>query len=192
MNYMNISWSVTSFNPLGLPFNSLLFPFFFIHFISISITLMTIILWRLVILTKMYNNSPPFPNNHGLQISCLIVESFPLTPKWFLIPSQCSWTTLWSNSTYFRLNTTTIYLHLMSKVHQKSCIRFTKPMLDFLYSNAIPVATPLWPSVGVKPNTWKSWGFGVLRDSRMFRAQQQGPKHLNKRCSWCRWKGLET
>jgi hypothetical protein len=32
------------------------------------------------------------------------------------------------------------------------------------------VATPLWPSVGVKPNTWKSWRFGVLRDSRMFRA----------------------
>jgi hypothetical protein len=27
------------------------------------------------------------------------------------------------------------------------------------------VATPLWPSVGVKPNTWKSLGFGVLRDS---------------------------
>ncbi len=24
------------------------------------------------------------------------------------------------------------------------------------------VATPLWPSVGVKPNTRKSWGFGVL------------------------------
>jgi hypothetical protein len=34
------------------------------------------------------------------------------------------------------------------------------------------VATPLWPSVGVKPNTWKSWGFGVLRDSQMFRAEQ--------------------
>jgi len=32
------------------------------------------------------------------------------------------------------------------------------------------VATLTWPSVGVKPNTWKSWGFGVLRDSRMFRA----------------------
>jgi hypothetical protein len=30
--------------------------------------------------------------------------------------------------------------------------------------------------VGVKPNTWKKWGFGVLRDSRMFRARQQGPK----------------
>jgi len=47
------------------------------------------------------------------------------------------------------------------------------------------VATPLWPSVGVKPNTWKSWRFGVLRDSRMFRAQQQGPKHLALGCSWC-------
>jgi len=40
------------------------------------------------------------------------------------------------------------------------------------------VATLTWPSVGVKPNTWKSWGFGVLRDSRMFRARQQDPKHL--------------
>jgi len=54
------------------------------------------------------------------------------------------------------------------------------------------VATPLWPSVGVKPNTWKSWRFGVLRDSRMFRARQQGPKHLALGCSWCHWKGLET
>jgi hypothetical protein len=26
---------------------------------------------------------------------------------------------------------------------------------------------------------------GVLRDSRMFRAQQQGPKHLALGCSWC-------
>jgi hypothetical protein len=54
------------------------------------------------------------------------------------------------------------------------------------------VATPLWPSVGVKPNTWKSRGFGVLRDSRMFRAQQQGPKHLALKRSWCHWKGLEV
>jgi hypothetical protein len=46
--------------------------------------------------------------------------------------------------------------------------------------------------VGVKPNTWRSWGFGVLRDSRMFRAQQQGAKHLALTCSWCHWKGLET
>jgi hypothetical protein len=27
------------------------------------------------------------------------------------------------------------------------------------------VATLLWPSVRVKPNTWKKWGFWVLRDS---------------------------
>jgi hypothetical protein len=54
------------------------------------------------------------------------------------------------------------------------------------------VATPLWPSVGVKPNTWKSWELGVLRDSRMFRARQQGPKQFALRRSWCHWKGLET
>ncbi len=51
------------------------------------------------------------------------------------------------------------------------------------YTNTIiiithSVATLAWPSVGVKPNTWKSWRFGVLRDSRMFRARQQGAKHL--------------
>jgi hypothetical protein len=33
---------------------------------------------------------------------------------------------------------------------------------------------------------------GVLQDSRMFRARQQGSKHLALECSWCRWKGLET
>jgi hypothetical protein len=59
-------------------------------------------------------------------------------------------------------------------------------------SSTLSVATLLWPSVGVKPNTWKKWGFGVLQDSRMFRAQQQGPKHLALRCSWCHWKGLEA
>jgi hypothetical protein len=45
-----------------------------------------------------------------------------------------------------------------------------------MVSAAPTVATLTWPSVGVKPNTWKSWGFGVLRDSRMFRARQQGAK----------------
>jgi hypothetical protein len=57
---------------------------------------------------------------------------------------------------------------------------------------SINVATLLWPSVGVKPNTWKKRGFGVLRDSRMFKARQQGAKHLALGCSWCRWKDLET
>jgi hypothetical protein len=35
-------------------------------------------------------------------------------------------------------------------------------------------------------------GVGVLRDSRMFRARQQGAKHLALGCSWCHWKALET
>jgi len=61
------------------------------------------------------------------------------------------------------------------------------------YTNVTPtVATPLWPSVGVKPNTWKSWRLRVFRDSRMFRARQQGAKHLALGCSWCHWKILET
>ncbi len=38
----------------------------------------------------------------------------------------------------------------------------------------------------------QSWGFGVLRDSRMFRVRQQRPKHLSLGCSWCHWKGLEA
>jgi hypothetical protein len=58
-----------------------------------------------------------------------------------------------------------------------------------IYLEFVPargVATLLWPSVGVKPNTWKKRGFGVLRDSRMLRARQQGAKHLALGCSWCR------
>jgi hypothetical protein len=71
----------------------------------------------------------------------------------------------------------------------------TIPIIDMLGLKLIQsrtVATLTWPSVGVKPNTWKSWGFGVLRDSRVFRAQQQDPKHLALGCSWCHWKGLEA
>ncbi len=63
---------------------------------------------------------------------------------------------------------------------------------DVYEAGRCSVATLLWPSVGVKPNTWKKRGFGVLRASRMFRARQQGPKHLALRCSWCHWKGLEA
>jgi hypothetical protein len=59
-------------------------------------------------------------------------------------------------------------------------------------NNINVVATPLWPSVGGEAQHFQSWGFGVLRDSRMFRVQQQGPKHLALMCSWCHWKGLEA
>ncbi len=64
--------------------------------------------------------------------------------------------------------------------------------MKFLLHMQFNLSQPHFGRVGVKPNTWKSWGFGVLRDSRMFRAQQQGPKHLALKCSWCHWKGLET
>jgi hypothetical protein len=45
---------------------------------------------------------------------------------------------------------------------------------------------------GGEAQHFQSWGFGVLSDSRMFRIQQQGPKHLTLRFSWCHWKGLEA
>jgi hypothetical protein len=36
------------------------------------------------------------------------------------------------------------------------------------------VATPLWPSVGVKPNTWKSWRFRVLRTPECLELDSKG------------------
>jgi hypothetical protein len=51
---------------------------------------------------------------------------------------------------------------------------------------------PTLGEVGGWNSPSQSWGFGVLRDSRMFRVRQQGPKHLTLRCSWCHWKGLEA
>jgi hypothetical protein len=44
-------------------------------------------------------------------------------------------------------------------------VSLTKSLKNHFDSQRCCVATPLWPSVGVKPNTWKSWGFGILRDS---------------------------
>ncbi len=54
------------------------------------------------------------------------------------------------------------------------------------------VAPLLCSSVGGEAQHLEKLGVGILRDSRMFRARQQGEKHLALRCSWCRWKGLET
>jgi hypothetical protein len=79
----------------------------------------------------------------------------------------------------------TLLASFLSRLLENIWVKLTFPY-------ALSVATLLWPSVGVKPNTWKKWGFGVLRDSRMFRARQQGPKHLALRCSWCHWKGIEA
>ncbi len=52
--------------------------------------------------------------------------------------------------------------------------------------------TPTLAKCGGEAQHLEKLGFGVLWDSRMFRAQQQGRKHLALGCSWCHWKGLET
>jgi len=51
---------------------------------------------------------------------------------------------------------------------------------------------PTLAKCGGEAQHFQSWGLGVLRDSRMFRVRQKGPKHLALRCSWCHWKGLEA
>jgi hypothetical protein len=42
----------------------------------------------------------------------------------------------------------------------------------------IQCRNPTLAKCGGEAQHLQSWGFGVLRDSRMFRARQQGPKHL--------------
>jgi len=44
---------------------------------------------------------------------------------------------------------------------------------------------PTLAKCGGEAQHFQSWGLGVLRDSRMFRVRQQGPKHLALRFSWC-------
>jgi len=51
---------------------------------------------------------------------------------------------------------------------------------------------PTLAKCGAEAQHFQSWGLGVLWDSRMFRAQQKGPKNLALKCSWCHWKGLEA
>jgi hypothetical protein len=56
----------------------------------------------------------------------------------------------------------------------------------------ITCRTPTLAKCGGEAQHLEKLGLGVLRDSRMFRARQQGAKHLALRCSWCHWKVLET
>jgi hypothetical protein len=52
--------------------------------------------------------------------------------------------------------------------------------------------TPTLAKCGGEAQHLEKLELGVLRDSQMFRARQQGEKHLALGCSWCHWKGLET
>jgi hypothetical protein len=45
--------------------------------------------------------------------------------------------------------------------------------------------TPTLAKCGGEAQHLEKLGFGVLRDSRMFRARQQGAKHLALGFSWC-------
>jgi hypothetical protein len=67
--------------------------------------------------------------------------------------------------------------------------------LDFRGDFQVKVSAcrnPTLAKCGGEAQHFQSWVFKVLRDSRMFRVRQQGPKHLALRCSWCHWKGLEA
>jgi hypothetical protein len=56
----------------------------------------------------------------------------------------------------------------------------------------IPCRNLTLAKCGGEAQHFQSWGFRVLRDSRMFGVLQQGLKHLALGCSWCHWKGLEA
>jgi hypothetical protein len=62
----------------------------------------------------------------------------------------------------------------------------------FVLAPNVLCRTPTLAKCGGEAQHLEKLGFGVLRDSRMFGARQQGEKHLALGCSWCHWKGLET
>jgi hypothetical protein len=70
-------------------------------------------------------------------------------------------------------------------------IHFLLCMKILLFSSLV-CRTPTLAKCGGEAQHLEKSGVGVLRDSRMFRARQQGPKHLTLGCSWCHWKGLEV
>ncbi len=76
--------------------------------------------------------------------------------------------------------------------HQQLCIallEYSKTLTHislFLPNFTCFLSQPHFGQVwGWSPTLGKGWRFGVLRDSRMFRARQQGPKHLALRRAWC-------
>jgi hypothetical protein len=64
--------------------------------------------------------------------------------------------------------------------------------LEFETLLLVGCRTPTLAKCGGEAQHLEKSGIGILRDSRMFRAQQQGAKHLALGCSWCHWKGLEA
>ncbi len=54
------------------------------------------------------------------------------------------------------------------------------------------VATPLWPSVRMKPNTWKSWELESSETPECSELDRKGKNTSHWGVLWCHWKGLET
>jgi hypothetical protein len=76
-------------------------------------------------------------------------------------------------------------------------VAYIKVIWIYLIVNIIPMLRMYYRNLtlakcGGEAQHFQSWGFGVLRDSRMFKVRQQGPKHLALTCSWRDWKGLEA
>jgi hypothetical protein len=69
---------------------------------------------------------------------------------------------------------------------------FTNVLGEIILTSHGLCRTPTLAKCGGEAQHLEKSGVGVLRDSRMFRARQQSPKHLALGCSWCHWKGLEV
>jgi hypothetical protein len=63
-------------------------------------------------------------------------------------------------------------------------ILFTMHLVEFVLCT-MHVATPLWPSVGVKPNTFEVEDLESFGTPECLELDKKGPKHLALRCSWC-------
>jgi hypothetical protein len=109
----------------------------------------------------------------------------------------------WANSTVVWKTTkdgTRIWLRLGNAFQRPLflCIVYVAPQgLPYVDNNLFDhicqdVATPLWPSVGVKPNTWKSWELESSGTPECSELHSKGQNTLHLGCSWCHWKDLET
>jgi hypothetical protein len=90
---------------------------------------------------------------------------------------------------FMRLMEVNLKLNLRKHVFTKTNLAFLSHVMN---RDGTHCRNPTLAKCGGEAQHFQSWGFGVLRHSRMFRVRQQGPKNLALRCSWCHWKGLEA
>jgi hypothetical protein len=102
------------------------------------------------------------------------------------IPIMIWWPYIWPIYKQIGWSTYYCFLEIFTCVGNKCSHKF----LEWIYYHYC--RNPTLAKCRGESQHSQSWGLGVLRDSRMFRVRQQGPKHLALRCSWCHWKGLEA